>query len=115
MADARRLIAPIVFRTVVIGIAKMGDISKVGKVAIKALICFEMMTTVALAIAMVIGPGTAGVEQQRTGPAMAGWPGARPCQAATLVKPGASSGGSIRVNPCSCGASRRGTTATRSI
>ena len=50
----RMLIAPIVFCTVVLGIAKMGDMSKVGKVAIKALIYFELMTTVALAIAMVI-------------------------------------------------------------
>jgi aerobic C4-dicarboxylate transport protein len=50
----RMLIAPIIFCTVVHGIAKMGDMSKVGKVAIKALIYFEVMTTVALAIAMVI-------------------------------------------------------------
>ncbi len=50
----RMLIAPIVFCTVVLGIAKMGDMSKVGKVAIKALIYFELMTTVALAVAMVI-------------------------------------------------------------
>ena len=50
----KMLIAPIVFCTVVLGIAKMGDMSKVGKVAIKALIYFEVMTTVALAIALVI-------------------------------------------------------------
>src|SRR5438445_13183447 len=50
----RMLIAPIIFCTVVHGIAKMGDMSKVGKVAIKALIYFEVMTTVALVIALVI-------------------------------------------------------------
>jgi aerobic C4-dicarboxylate transport protein len=50
----RMLIAPIIFCTVVHGIAKMGDMSKVGKVAIKALVYFEVMTTLALAIAMVI-------------------------------------------------------------
>jgi aerobic C4-dicarboxylate transport protein len=50
----RMLIAPVIFCTVVHGIAKMGDMSKVGKVAIKALIYFELMTTVALAVAMVI-------------------------------------------------------------
>jgi len=50
----RMLIAPIVFCTVALGIAKMGDMSKVGKVAIKALIYFEVMTTVALALALVI-------------------------------------------------------------
>ena len=50
----RMLIAPIIFCTVVHGIAKMGDMSKVGKVAIKALIYFEVMTTVALVLALVI-------------------------------------------------------------
>src|SRR5438552_2188190 len=50
----RMLIAPIVFCTVVLGIAKMGDMSKVGKVAIKALVYFEVMTTVALAVALII-------------------------------------------------------------
>ena len=50
----RMLIAPIVFCTVVLGIAKMGDMSKVGKVAIKALIYFEVMTTIALVLALVI-------------------------------------------------------------
>jgi aerobic C4-dicarboxylate transport protein len=50
----RMLIAPIVFCTVVLGIAKMGDMSKVGKVAIKALVYFEVMTTVALVLALVI-------------------------------------------------------------
>lgn len=68
MADARRLIAPILFRTVVIGIAKMGNMSKVGEVATKALIYIDVTTIVALAVAMVIRPGTAGIEQPRTGP-----------------------------------------------
>ena len=50
----RMLIAPIVFCTVVLGIARMGDMSKVGRVAVKALVWFEVMTTVALVIALVI-------------------------------------------------------------
>lgn len=50
----RMLIAPIIFCTVVLGIAKMDDMSKVGKVAIKALIYFEVMTTIALIVALVI-------------------------------------------------------------
>ncbi len=50
----RMLIAPIVFCTVVLGIAKMGDMSRVGRVAVKALVYFEVMTTLALAIALVI-------------------------------------------------------------
>jgi aerobic C4-dicarboxylate transport protein len=50
----RMLIAPIVFCTVVLGIAKMGDMSKVGKVAIKALIYFEVLSTIALGLALVV-------------------------------------------------------------
>ncbi len=49
----RMLIAPIILFTVVLGIAGMGDMAKVGRVAIKALIYFEVMTTLALIIAMV--------------------------------------------------------------
>jgi len=50
----RMLIAPIVFCTVVLGIAKMGDMSRVGKVAIKALIYFEVLSTIALGLALVV-------------------------------------------------------------
>jgi aerobic C4-dicarboxylate transport protein len=50
----RMLIAPIIFCTVILGIAKMDDMSRVGRVAIKALIYFEVMTTIALVIALVI-------------------------------------------------------------
>lgn len=50
----RMLIAPIIFCTVVLGIAKMDDMSRVGKVAIKTLIYFEVMTTLALVVALVI-------------------------------------------------------------
>ncbi|WP_319244479.1 C4-dicarboxylate transporter DctA [uncultured Propionivibrio sp.] len=49
----RMLIAPIIFCTVILGIAGMGDMAKVGRVAIKALIYFEVMTTVALILGMV--------------------------------------------------------------
>src|SRR5450755_1827844 len=50
----RMLIAPIIFCTVVHGIAKMSDLARVGRVALKAIIYFEVLTTVALAIAMVV-------------------------------------------------------------
>jgi aerobic C4-dicarboxylate transport protein len=50
----KMLIAPIVFVTVVTGIAKMGDLKKVGRVGLKGLIYFEVLTTVALAIGLVI-------------------------------------------------------------
>jgi aerobic C4-dicarboxylate transport protein len=46
----RMLIAPIIFCTVVHGIAQMHDVAKVGRVAVKALIYFEVLTTIALII-----------------------------------------------------------------
>src|ERR1700719_4029881 len=55
------VVAPIVFCVVVHGIAGAGDLKKVGRVGVKALIYFEVMTTVALALgivlAFVFGPG----------------------------------------------------------
>ena len=48
----RMLIAPIIFCTVVSGIAHMADMAKVGRVAIKALIYFEVVTTFALIIGL---------------------------------------------------------------
>jgi aerobic C4-dicarboxylate transport protein len=48
----RMLIAPIIFCTVVHGIARMADMARVGRVAIKAIVYFEVMTTVALIIAL---------------------------------------------------------------
>jgi aerobic C4-dicarboxylate transport protein len=50
----KMLIAPIVFATVVTGIAKMGDLKKVGRVGLKGLAYFEVLTTVALAIGLVV-------------------------------------------------------------
>ena len=48
----RMLIAPIIFCTVVSGIAHMADMAKVGRVAIKALLYFEVVTTFALIIGL---------------------------------------------------------------
>jgi aerobic C4-dicarboxylate transport protein len=50
----KMLIAPIIFCTVVHGIASMGDLKKVGRVGIKALLYFELVSTLALVIGMVI-------------------------------------------------------------
>lgn len=54
-------IGPIIFLTITIGIGAIGDLKRVGRVGIKALIYFEMVTTVALAlgvlVALVIKPG----------------------------------------------------------
>ena len=46
----KMLIAPIVFSTVVVGIAGMGDLKKVGRVGAKAIAYFEVMTTIALVV-----------------------------------------------------------------
>lgn len=46
----KMLIAPIIFLTVVIGIGGMGDMKKVGKIGGKALIYFEVVSTIALAL-----------------------------------------------------------------
>jgi aerobic C4-dicarboxylate transport protein len=49
----RVLIAPIIFCTVVHGIAGMASMAKVGRVAFKALLYFEVLTTVALVVGLV--------------------------------------------------------------
>ncbi|WP_019121920.1 dicarboxylate/amino acid:cation symporter [Brevibacillus massiliensis] len=50
----KMVIPPVVFFTVVIGIASMGDLKKVGRIGGKALIYFEIVTTFALAIGIVV-------------------------------------------------------------
>src|SRR4029077_2138565 len=50
----RMLVAPIIFCTVVHGIASAGEAKKVGRVAIKALIYFEVVTTVALILGLLL-------------------------------------------------------------
>ena len=50
----KMLIAPIIFCTVVHGIASMEDMKKVGRVGIKALVYFEVMTTAALIIGLIV-------------------------------------------------------------
>jgi aerobic C4-dicarboxylate transport protein len=55
------IVAPIVFCVVVHGIAGAGDLKKVGRVGVKALVYFEVMTTVALLLGVLLafafGPG----------------------------------------------------------
>jgi aerobic C4-dicarboxylate transport protein len=50
----KMLIAPIVFSTVVVGIAHMGAMKEVGRIGIRALLYFEAVSTVALVIGMVV-------------------------------------------------------------
>ena len=49
------MIAPVIFCTVVHGIASMSNLAKVGRVGLKALIYFEVVSTVALAIGLLVG------------------------------------------------------------
>ncbi|MBN8530299.1 MAG: dicarboxylate/amino acid:cation symporter [Alphaproteobacteria bacterium] len=50
----KMVIGPIIFLTVVTGISGMGDMKKVGRVGGKALLYFEIVTTLALAIGLVV-------------------------------------------------------------
>lgn len=50
----KMLIAPIIFLTVVVGIGSMGDMKKVGKIGGKALLYFEVVSTISLAIGLII-------------------------------------------------------------
>ncbi|HEY1899988.1 MAG TPA: C4-dicarboxylate transporter DctA [Steroidobacteraceae bacterium] len=52
IALVRMLIAPVIFCTVVHGVAAMNDMRRVGRVALKALIYFEAITTLALVLAL---------------------------------------------------------------
>ena len=50
----KMLIAPIIFSTVVVGIAHMGAMKEVGRIGIRALLYFEMVSTMALLIGMIV-------------------------------------------------------------
>ena len=67
----RQFINPIIFLTITLGIVSMGDLKKVGKVGGKALLYFEIVTTIALIIgvivANVIRPGDGVVTSNITG------------------------------------------------
>ncbi len=50
----KMVITPVIFLTIVLGIANMSDLRKVGRVGGKALLYFEVVTTFALAIGLVV-------------------------------------------------------------
>jgi aerobic C4-dicarboxylate transport protein len=50
----RMMIAPVIFLTVVSGIARIGDMRKLGRVGLKALVYFEVVTTMALLVGFVV-------------------------------------------------------------
>ncbi|AWV19619.1 MULTISPECIES: dicarboxylate/amino acid:cation symporter [Methylobacterium] len=51
----KMMIAPIIFCTIVHGIASIGDLKKVGRVGLKALVYFEVVSTIALLIGVIVG------------------------------------------------------------
>ncbi len=72
----RMVIAPIIFCTVVSGIAHISEVKKVGRVAIKALVYFEIVSSFALIIGLIVAnvlhPG-AGFSGQSNAAAVAGF------------------------------------------
>jgi len=50
----KMMIAPIIFCTVVVGLAKMGDMKEVGRVGLKALVYFEVVSTLALIVGLIV-------------------------------------------------------------
>jgi len=50
----RMLLAPIIFASVVVGIARMGSIRETGRVGLKAILYFEVCSTLALVIGLVV-------------------------------------------------------------
>lgn len=51
----KMIVVPIVFSTLVVGIAGVGDIKRVGRLGIKTLIYFEVVTTIAILFGLLIG------------------------------------------------------------
>lgn len=64
----KSIIAPLIFATLVIGIAGTGDIRQVGRIGLKSLIYFEIVTTLAL----FIGLGAVNLTQPGVGVSLAG-------------------------------------------
>jgi len=54
VALVKMIIGPVIFLTVVAGIAHMGDLRRVGRIGLKALVYFEVLTTLALVLGLVV-------------------------------------------------------------
>src|SRR3954468_21824454 len=55
IALIKMMIAPVIFCTIVHGISSMGDLKKVGRVGLKALIYFEVVSSLALLTGVIVG------------------------------------------------------------
>lgn len=54
IALVKMIIGPVIFLTVVVGIAHMGELRQVGRIGLKALVYFEVLTSIALAIGLLV-------------------------------------------------------------
>ncbi|GJE10088.1 C4-dicarboxylate transporter DctA [Methylobacterium longum] len=50
----KMLLAPVIFGTIVVGVAKMGNLKEVGRIGVRALLYFEVVSTLALVIGLVV-------------------------------------------------------------
>ena len=50
----KMVVGPIIFLTIVLGMANMADLKKVGKIGVKALLYFEIVSNIALAIGLIV-------------------------------------------------------------
>src|SRR5690242_14326818 len=50
----KMMIAPVIFCTIVHGISSMGDLKRVGRVGLKALLYFEVVSSLALLIGVIV-------------------------------------------------------------
>ena len=55
IALIKMMIAPVIFCTIVHGISSIGDLRRVGRVGLKALIYFEVVSTIALGVGLLVG------------------------------------------------------------
>src|SRR4029450_8776095 len=54
----RMLIGPIVFTTIVVGLAQVGEMKEVGRIGLRAFVYFEVVSTFALVMGLIVGKGT---------------------------------------------------------
>ena len=83
----RLMIAPVVFTTVSVGIARMGDLKNIARVGFKSLVYFEIVSSLALLLGLIVvnldppGRGIA-LEVARTAPAVVAGPARAPADPA---------------------------------
>ena len=51
----RIVVIPIIFTTIVVGIAKTGDLRQIARMGLRAIVYFEVMSTLALLVGMAVG------------------------------------------------------------